>query len=156
MSDSNYAFTCHRCGHCCHGEGGIILAEHDQKRLATHLDMPVEALIERYGEFQNNKIRLITGPNGYCVFFSKSKGCSVHPARPDICRAWPFFRGNIIDELSWQLAMDYCPGINSKVTHADFVEEGKKYLQEHGLYATESTTQANALYNPENDTDKTS
>ncbi len=130
------------------------MAEHDQLRLAQHLDLSVETLIERYGEHQNNKIRLITADDGYCVFFSSEAGCSIHPARPDICRAWPFFRGNMIDDLSWRLAMDYCPGINPDVTHEDFVNAGRAYLTEHGLYASESDSQANALRNPDTNSDE--
>jgi hypothetical protein len=45
MSES-LAFTCRLCGHCCQGEGGIVLAEGDIARLATHLGLSREAFLD--------------------------------------------------------------------------------------------------------------
>ncbi len=42
------AFECQMCGHCCHGEGGIVMTEKDQKRLAEHIEITVDELIEKY------------------------------------------------------------------------------------------------------------
>lgn len=125
------AFTCRRCGHCCHGEGGIVMSRGDIMRLAAHLRMEPDAMLARYALFVSGKYRLTTGPDGYCVFYAE--GCGVHPGRPDVCRAWPYFRGNIIDADSHAMAAEDCPGINREVSHAEFARQGREYLARHGL-----------------------
>lgn len=127
------AFSCRMCGHCCEGKGGIVLSATDQKRLAEHLEVGVEELLARYTDDQGGKPCVTTGKDGYCIFFSQASGCGVHPARPDICRAWPFFRGNLIDEGSWVMIQEYCPGVNPDTGHAEFVRQGRGYLRKHGL-----------------------
>lgn len=125
------AFTCRRCGHCCQGEGGIVLAARDIARLAAHLELSPEAMLSRFAEYVGGKHRLITGNDGYCVFYNE--GCSIHPGRPDVCRAWPYFKGNIIDSESHAMASEDCPGINMKASHAEFARQGRAYLQSRGL-----------------------
>lgn len=137
------AFECKKCGHCCQGEGGIILTAKDRERLAEHLGISVDELIKKYSEKVNGKIRLRCGDNGYCVFYSE--GCAVHPGRPDICRAWPFFRGNLIDETSWEMIQEYCPGINPKAGHKEFVRQGKEYIKKEGLCQHDPDIAPNAL-----------
>ncbi len=137
------AFDCKRCGHCCHGEGGIIMTPKDRQRLADHLGLPVEKMVEKYSETVNGKIRLQSREDGYCVFFND--GCGVHPGRPDICRAWPFFRGNLIDEMSWEMIQDYCPGINKEAGHKQFVIQGKEYIRAEGLRQHDPDVAPNAL-----------
>ena len=123
----NTAFTCLRCGNCCQGEGGIVLTDADRNRLCNHLKMDLESFTATYVERVNGKHRLRTNAAGWCVFFTE--GCAVHPAKPTICRAWPFFRGNMVDAASWQMAQDACPGINPRSGHTGFVAQGEDYLQ---------------------------
>ncbi len=155
MTTTLIAFSCQRCGHCCHGEGGIILKPSDAERLAAHLGLTRAELLERYGADKGSKPNLKTGPDGYCVFFEQGVGCGVHPARPDICRAWPFFRGNLVDEASWEMVQDYCPGINPEAGHAEFVRQGREYLAENGLLGHDPHSDPNALLTepPERDED---
>ncbi len=110
-----------------------MLAPEDIDRLCRHLGLPKERFLAESAENASGKYRLKSRPDGYCVFFVEGHGCGVHPARPDICRAWPFFRGNLIDAVSWEMAQDFCPGINGNVSHAQFVRQGLAYLREHGL-----------------------
>lgn len=137
------AFECQMCGHCCQGEGGIIMTAKDRKRLAEFLGMSEEEMVEKYSETVNSKIRLQSREDGYCVFFNE--GCGVHPGRPDICRAWPFFRGNLIDETSWEMIQDYCPGVNKEAGHAQFVIQGKEYIKAEGLRQHDPDVAPNAL-----------
>ena len=67
---------------------------------------------------------------------------------PDVCRAWPFFRGNLVDADSWGMALDYCPGINPEAGHAAFVREGLRYLRENGLEGDDAPDGAGALRLP--------
>ena len=124
-------FTCRRCGHCCQGAGGIVLAERDVERLCQHLKLDRDTLLSRYTETVGALPRLRCGEDGYCVFYKD--GCAIHPGRPDVCRAWPFFRGNIIDPESLFLAREDCPGINPAASHEEFARQGKAYLLRHGL-----------------------
>ncbi|CCO24903.1 YkgJ family cysteine cluster protein [Maridesulfovibrio hydrothermalis] len=137
------AFECKMCGHCCQGEGGIIMTAGDRKRLADFLGMSEEDMVKEYSETVNGKIRLQSREDGYCVFFNE--GCGVHPGRPDICRAWPFFRGNLIDEMSWEMIQDYCPGINKDAGHKQFVIQGKEYIKKEGLRQHDPDVAPNAL-----------
>lgn len=136
MSGNVPAFECRRCGHCCQGQGGIILADKDIRRLLAHLGLDREDFLAAAAETKAGHIRLRSGPDGYCVYYSHEiPGCGVHPARPDICRAWPFFRGNMVDASSWEMIQDYCPGVNPAVSHGEFTRQGRIFLREGGLVA---------------------
>jgi len=126
----NGSFNCQRCGHCCKGEGGIILTSKDIARLAAHLAVTEDEFLARYAERVNGRTRLRTGGDEYCIFYDN--GCGVHPGRPDICRAWPFFRGNILDESSWEMIQEYCPGVNAEAGHAAFADQGRRELKALG------------------------
>ena len=133
------------CGACCDGKGGIVLGPRDLQRLRAHLHMDAESFISTYGYMQNAKIEIRTGPDDYCIFFLHGTGCTVHIAKPDICRAWPFFRGNMVDEESFAMAKDFCPGINPAVRHDTFVRAGLRYLEKYQLKASDPEHEANAL-----------
>ena len=139
------AFDCRMCGECCQGKGGIVVASHDLSRLCAHLHMEAEKFIELYGYRQDGKIKIRTGPENCCIFFLPDTGCSVHKAKPDICRAWPFFRGNMVDGESLAMAKKFCPGINFAIGHDAFVRAGLRYLEEHQLRAFDPEHEANAL-----------
>lgn len=144
VSDTQ-AFDCAMCGHCCEGKGGIVLGPKDLTRIAAHFDLSEEDFAARYAELHNGKLKIKNGPDGFCIFFKAGKGCGVHIAKPDVCRAWPFFRGNIIDPESFALAKDYCPGINPEASHEAFAAEGRRLLTEDGLLAQDSCKCGHAL-----------
>lgn len=139
-------FDCKMCGQCCHGEGGIVVSPTDMPRICAFLSMSAEAFIKAYCTRSGAKIKIRTGENKDCIFFVRDKGCSVHEAKPDICRAWPYFRGNIVDAQSLAMAKEYCPGIQKDVSHADFAAAGRAYLKATGLSAKDRNTEANALF----------
>ena len=142
---TNTAFDCHMCGHCCEGKGGIVVSPSDLQRLCDFLRMPADAVIAAYGEQAGDKLKIRCGEDGYCIFFRQGKGCIVHEGKPSICKAWPFFRGNIEDPESLALAKDFCPGINPDISHEDFAREGMAYLEKEHLLASDTRTEANAL-----------
>ncbi|MFI3272154.1 MAG: YkgJ family cysteine cluster protein [Pseudomonadota bacterium] len=145
-NNASEPFDCKMCGQCCHGEGGIVVSPTDLPRIADFLSLAPEVFIEKYCNHVGEKIKIRTGDNGDCVFFVRDKGCSVHEGKPDICRAWPYFRGNIVDKESFTMAKDYCPGIAKDVSHADFAAAGRAYLKETGLSAKDRSREANALF----------
>lgn len=136
-------FTCQQCGQCCYGAGGIVLAPSDVDRLAGHLGLDPEEFIRKYAEQVGGKMRLQVGEDSYCVFFRQ--GCRVHEAKPDVCRAWPFFRGNIEDPDSLEMAKEYCPGIHPDASFEAFAAAGRAFLQREGLVRTNAGTDAHAL-----------
>jgi len=138
-------FDCRMCGHCCQGQGGIVASAPERDRLAAYLHISVEEFCARYTEAQGKKLVLRCGEDGFCVFFDPKTACTVHPAKPDVCRAWPFFRGNLVDEVSWELAQDSCPGIRAESGHAEFARQGIAYVNDNGLAKTGREDEANAL-----------
>ena len=127
------AFACACCGDCCRGTGGIVLRETDAERLADSLRTSVATFLERYAEKARGKYRLRAGADGACVFAAGAV-CGVHEARPDICRTWPFFRGNLVDSVSFSMAAEGCMGVCRANSFADFVRSGARYLLENGIY----------------------
>lgn len=139
-------FECQKCGHCCSGRGGIVLARRDIERLAAWLKMDAADMLSQYAENMGGKPRLRPGQDGFCIFFRAACGCSIHPAKPDVCRAWPFFRGNLADKLSLDMAREYCPGIRKDADHAEFVRQGLTFLVAEKLICDDSDADApNAL-----------
>ena len=145
---TNTAFDCRMCGHCCEGKGGIVVSPSDLQRLCDFLRMSADAVIAAYGEHVNGKLKIRCGEDGYCIFFRHGRGCIVHEVKPSICKAWPFFRGNIEDAESLALAKEFCPGINPDISHEDFAREGTAYLVKEHLLASDTRTEANALILP--------
>ena len=133
------------CGECCQGEGGIVFGPRDLRRLCSHLHMEAGKVVEVYGYWQGGKIKIRTNSDNCCIFFLPGTGCSIHMAKPDICRAWPFFRGNMVDEGSLAMAKKFCPGIDPAIGHDAFVRAGLRYLKEHQLRASEPEHEATAL-----------
>ena len=142
---TNTAFDCRMCGQCCEGKGGIVVSPSDLQRLCDFLRMSGDEVVAAYGEHVNGKLKIRCGDDGYCIFFRQGRGCIVHEGKPSICKAWPFFRGNIEDPVSLHLAKDFCPGIPKEISHADFAAQGKRYLQKNGLLASDRSCEANAL-----------
>lgn len=138
-------FTCVQCGKCCEGRGGIVLSDKDLDRLAAFFNCAAAEIIEKYTESSGGKLRLRAGEDGNCVFFDSISSCRVHAGKPDICRAWPFFRGNLLDPLSLEMARDFCPGINKGVSFQEFSRRGLAALEEEGLIASDASREAAAL-----------
>ena len=138
-------FECRMCGECCQGEGGIVVGPRDLPRLCSHLHIEAENFIATYCRRQNGKIKIRTGSDNACIFFLHGTGCSIHTARPDICRAWPFFRGNMVDEESLRMAKEFCPGINPDIEYEAFVRAGLRYFKKNRLQASDPKHEAHAL-----------
>ena len=145
FDESSPYFSCRRCGKCCEGRGGIVVSPRDLPRLCMFFGLPAETVLKRYTEVMRGQPVIRCGSDGYCMFFEKGRGCSIHPARPAVCRAWPFFRGNLVDAISFAMARQDCPGISKTCSHADFAEEGYRYLCEYKLRASDRRTEGRML-----------
>ncbi len=142
---SERSFNCKMCGHCCYGRGGIIVAKKDLKRLASYFKLEEEVFLEKYTENINHKPCIIIKEDNYCYFFEQGRGCVIHEARPDICRAWPYFRGNLIDFISFEMAKIDCKGINKEIEHKIFATDGFAYLKDNQLLGSDPKSDARAL-----------
>lgn len=138
-------FSCRKCGRCCEGAGGIVLRPADLERLAVFLGISLEKLREKYVVPRNGKPELLCGADGFCVFFKKDLGCMVHEAKPAVCRAWPFFRGNLVDPLGLAMARNFCPGIARNLSHERFLKTGINWLKKEGLAMQADETGPTAL-----------
>lgn len=139
MATPPEVFDCRRCGHCCHGSGGIVLRPRDTRRLAAHHTLDAATFLARYAEVKSGRNRLRVRDDGYCIFFDSGlPGCGVHPARPDVCRAWPFFAGNLYDAGSFVMAAEDCRGIDTAPGHEAFKRAGIAYLRGHDLITPEN------------------
>ena len=141
-------FQCRMCGRCCEGHGGIVVSPGDVARLSGFLHLASEEFVARYGERTGGKVKIRAGDADCCIFFTRGEGCTVHEVKPAVCRAWPYFRGNIVDSESLGLAKAFCPGISPHVRHDDFARLGREYLREHNLLASNPACEAITLILP--------
>ena len=127
------------------------MGQRDLPRLLVYFNMEKADFLARYTEIFDGKPVLITGEDGFCYFFKEGRGCTIHEARPDVCRAWPYFRGNLIDEFSFAMAKEDCPGIVKTVSHAFFARDGYAYLKNNGLLCKDKSVDGRALIVDENE-----
>jgi Fe-S-cluster containining protein len=84
---------CERCGRCCTLSDPISLEPQDVERLSAILGISIKKTIRKYAasvEVGGQRAWAIkkTSP---CIFLDGAKNlCKIHPARPIICRAFPF------------------------------------------------------------------
>ena len=57
-----------------------------------------------------HRFSLIERPGGDCIFWDKSAGCTVYPARPVQCQTWPFWPENVESPEDWDHVRSVCPG----------------------------------------------
>jgi hypothetical protein len=112
-------FACTRCGACCTGAPGTVRVDEDEARaLARHLGLDELGFRARYTRrLEDGATSLVETAEGACVFWSRSAGCTVYPARPTQCRTWPFWRRNLASPAHWTLAARACPGIGRGERH---------------------------------------
>lgn len=104
-------FTCTQCGNCCTGAPGYVwVSVEELERLAEHTGHSVEQFAQRYVRQVGRRYSLVERPNGDCVFWDRSAGCTVYAARPTQCRTWPFWSENIETPQDWDDVRQTCPG----------------------------------------------
>jgi Fe-S-cluster containining protein len=109
------ASVCSQCeGNCCIGESGYIWINSSEiEKLANHLNLEVDQLVEKYLTKVGYKYTIneqkLSETNYACIFFDlEKKQCSIYEARPTQCRTFPFwdYFKNRINEVK-----DECPAI---------------------------------------------
>ena len=114
--------NCQGCSDCCRDmEATIVLDPYDMFRLTNFLNKSFESLIGNGVELKvvdGLILPLLSMENeaGCCVFLNNEGRCSVHEARPGICRLFPLGRIYEEDGFSYFLQEGACKAKNkSKV-----------------------------------------
>ena len=106
-------FQCTQCGKCCGGAPGTVLVHSEElDALARAQELSLEQFREMYTRrLPSGSLSLREKSNHDCVFYEADRGCTVYEQRPQQCRTWPFWRGNIASREHWASAAEECPGI---------------------------------------------
>jgi uncharacterized protein len=105
------AFECTRCGACCTGAPGFVWVNVEEiAHLAEFRGESIDQFSSNYVRLVGNRYSLIERPGGDCIFWDKTAGCTVYPARPEQCRTWPFWPENIATPEDWAHVTRVCPG----------------------------------------------
>lgn len=106
---------CEGCSECCAGTGDtVILDPLDVNRLSLHLKNPPERLMEEVlilDAVDGNILPHLRmkGRDERCVFLNDEGRCSIHPARPGICRLFPLGRYYQNGSFRYFLQVHECP-----------------------------------------------
>lgn len=104
-------FSCTQCGDCCTGEPGYVwMNDEELQALAEFLGEPLEHVVGLYTQAGSRGRTLREKGNGDCVFYDRSRGCTIYSIRPRQCRTWPFWESNIRTPEAWERTCDICPG----------------------------------------------
>ena len=113
-------YDCLKCGICCFEIPEAL----ETKRIPVYPE-EVDSLIERsrernvnfkviedlvFPDVLNQKIiiltyKIILKPLGYCPFYDKNRGCTIHDVKPLACRAYPLSLKQI-DAFNFQISID--------------------------------------------------
>jgi Fe-S-cluster containining protein len=98
------------CINCCTQKGFVYVSAEDVTRLAAYLKMSRGAFASRYVIATKYRSRLRVPRAKQCPFLEEG-GCSVHPAKPTQCKAFPFWPEFIRSKREWKKLGAFCPGI---------------------------------------------
>jgi len=78
---------CTRCANCCKTKTPEF-SDEDIDRIASHLDLEIDAFIETYLEVgENGAYRTRQKP---CPFLGEDNRCTIYEIRPTVCREYPY------------------------------------------------------------------
>lgn len=104
-------FTCQPgCTSCCRETGYVYLSEDDLERAAAFVGLTLARFEARY-VYRTKHLRRLRKPRGAQCPFLDAQGCSIHPAKPTQCRAFPFWPELMESPREWRRVARYCPGI---------------------------------------------
>jgi len=105
---------CAGCSACCHGMGkSIVVDPYDFYRLAKKLGKGFEELLASHLELNVvdglvlPNLKLV-GSEEKCTFLNDAGRCSIHDARPGICRLFPLGRYYENHDFKYFLQVDEC------------------------------------------------
>lgn len=152
---------CIGCCDCCRGMGNsIILDPYDIWRLTAHLSKSFEELLAGFLEL--NVADGIILPNlrivketDQCVFLNKEGRCSIHTARPGLCRLFPLGRYYENHSFKYFLQVHECPKQNKskikikKWLDTENLKQYERYITDWHYYLKERQETAMAAEDAE-------
>jgi Fe-S-cluster containining protein len=126
-------FTCTKCGACCRsgpGDSGLVLVSHDEvEALVAFGSGSWDEVVVPYPEFVPcGKGAAVTF--GWCLRHEKERcrflsdhECTAYPARPWICRTYPFAL------VEGDLAVSDCPGLGGSLSPEEAQALGSALLE---------------------------
>lgn len=121
---SSFGYACHACSRCCHDKH-IQTNPYEVARMAAHLGMSTGAFRARWTQ-DGEGTALSRTAEGACVFLGEN-GCTIHPARPLVCRLYPLGRHRAGDGTeSWKKVVPHPRSLGEFTqdgTIADFLEQ---------------------------------
>ncbi|MBK7643360.1 MAG: YkgJ family cysteine cluster protein [Planctomycetes bacterium] len=114
-------FECQRCGKCCTNRDRysfVYMTQADVEAMAKFLGLPQAQFRERHCEEEDGSTVLRNGGLPRCQFQADDGSCTVHPARPEQCRSWPFWRENLVRKTWEQEIAPFCPGVGEGELHS--------------------------------------
>ncbi len=185
MPQERFRFKCLRCGRCCKDPATIVTVTiADILTLATHLGLGVDELLRILGFYhlsgsvsktQIEKmvtspvatekgqafVGLLKGEGGKCTFLNDENLCTIYPARPKVCRTFPFtytalkrLKGGVDYTIKMGITskgMEYCPGLTTQGAPLVKLQESKKLgaetlveMEEQARFAKEWNAAVNA------------
>lgn len=112
-----FRFRCQRSGRCCKVPRGYVwLDEPDCERMADALGLDREAFAEKtrlVPDPATGRLRLALRDDGTgrCGLLEGENHCTVYDARPEHCRAFPYWSSVLTDAAAFERARATCPGI---------------------------------------------
>ena len=90
MEGQAIRYHCQRCGNCCRWPGEVVIGDAEISAMALHLGLPEQDFIATYTALRRNRMGLTLKQttDGACILL-EGGACSVHPAKPSQCRAFP-------------------------------------------------------------------
>ena len=119
-------FECTQCGDCCNGYGGTVISDTDARRIAQYLNIPLDRFVTNHCVHSGSKRMLSQQPSGYCTFWDQT--CTIHPVKPDMCRAWPFIKSVLVDVANWRIMAASCPGMRTDVEDERIYQETRQSI----------------------------
>lgn len=110
---STLRFQCQPgCVRCCDKKGFVYLTEADLHRIASALSLSAAEFESRFVYRTRRTLRLRSPRRRNCYFLTSS-GCSIHPVKPEQCRAYPFWPEILASRERWLAESSACPGIGT-------------------------------------------
>ncbi len=115
-------FECKQCGECCHGFGGTYVSAANVAAISAYIGADPDDFLNQYCQMSGDRPVLAQVEDGYCVF-CKEGACTIHPVKPDMCRAWPFIKSILVDVSNRHTMARACQGMHTDLDD-DTIREG--------------------------------
>lgn len=106
---------CNSCSACCHLVGDlVVLTPFDIYEITQYMNQSFDQLLDHHIVLrEENKVSLpylkMQGPTERCSFLNDEDRCSIHQARPNICRLFPLGRVYQQNTFKYFLQVGSCP-----------------------------------------------